>query len=104
MATLSDKAETIRAQLGFELGMPIVDIINQACKECNLADELEDQTLVAKAEACLQILGGSQTPAVAPEMGIPIAPEMVIAEPVDAWDRVQELESQLAEERARREA
>ena len=62
MGTLKEKADIIKRELGLEPGLPIADIINQACVQLGLVDEVGSLTLVQRADACISTLTGSAAP------------------------------------------
>jgi len=74
--SLTDKAETLRVQLGLEPG-PVISVINQATTELGLDAELRSMSLVDKADACLSHLGMSGAAGV-----IPVQPVSVQAMPM----------------------
>ena len=71
MATLADKAECLRAELGLEKGA-IVDIIKQASTQLGLDAELRGMPVMNQADACLAQMGSSVTIAtpVTPQGGV----------------------------------
>ena len=79
MATLAQKAEIIRAQLGMSPGAPFVEVINSAIGELGLQDETAPlKSLVEKADLCIAKLGASSNTGAA---GIPMA--VVVGEVVE---------------------
>jgi hypothetical protein len=51
--TLQQKAETLRAQLGLDAGLPIADIVVQAISQLGLESEVKALTMVEKVDRCL---------------------------------------------------
>ena len=79
MATLAQKAERLRAELGIAEGTPVAQTINQACDELSLATE--GKSIGAKADAAIEA-AGINLGSMPVDEAVPPAPETVAA-PVD---------------------
>lgn len=55
--SLVETVETLRVELNLEADRPLVETVDKACEQLGLTSELKGQTIVAKADACLQTLG-----------------------------------------------
>ena len=75
MATLLEKAERLRVDLGFEQGLSLVKLVDLACNQLGLTAEMEGKPLPIKLDACLAVLGGSAET---------ISPEVIEATIVEA--------------------
>ena len=56
MATLAEKVENLRSQLGLAEGMPMVQTVDAACEQLGVEGEV-GRSLVDRANRCYVLLG-----------------------------------------------
>ena len=94
--SLQNGVNQLREQLGFEQGMPLVDVVERAVGELEPRDQVAGKNLVEKVDMCLNVLGiapaapsvvGAQTiaPAAPSLFGFQVAPvvPVIMGNPVE---------------------
>ena len=97
MASLAEKAGTLRLQLGLPDDRTLIETVDEAVTLLGLADEVAGLPLIQKADACISTMMGSSTVVIAQTLEVDqmqIAPQLAVMErrPDDGLVRTDQIE------------